>query len=136
MRFTEPTKAQERVYRRWVKSRPPNVRAVAERFEPWSLYRLKTTGHRVTVHSFGEEKDGSVTLTVNVTADFNFVMFERQVFGIQPDDLEPCDLPQPGEKFAAILTPEQVDDNIDVLRVLARPDLWVLDEHGKAVRKQ
>lgn len=136
-RIIEPTDEQVEGYRAWVASRPAHVRAVAERFEPWSLYRIKPSGHRVTVLSFGEQKDGSVTLTVNVRAEFNFVMFERQVFGVKPDDLEPCDLPAQNELTGTLMSPEQVDENIDILRVMARPDLWVLDEAtGKAVRKQ
>lgn len=97
MRINEPTPEQEVGYREWLASRPPHVRAVAEQFEPWSLYRLKPTGQRVTIVSFGEAQDNSVTLTVLVSADFNLVMFERQVFGIKPDDLEPCDLPSVDE---------------------------------------
>ena len=92
-RFTEPTPEQEAGWKEWVAERPPVVRAVAERFEPWSLYRLKTTGQRVTIHSFSE--DG--TMTVLVTGDFNLLTFSRSVFGINPDDLEPCDLPAPDE---------------------------------------
>jgi hypothetical protein len=129
-RFTQPTKQQERGWRKWVKSRPPVVRAMAERFEPWSLYRMKSTGQRVTMCSFSE--DG--TLTVAVTGQFNHVMFDRQVFGVSPDDLEPCDLPV-DEMTGTVLTNDEVEANIDVMRVMVRPDLWTLDVNGKAVRK-
>ena len=136
-RIIEPSEEQLAGYRAWVASRPLNVRAVAERFEPWSLYRIKPDGHRVTVLSFDEHEDGSVTLTVCVSAEFNVVMFERQVFGVKPDDLEPCDIPAPSEPTGAILSSEDVDENIDMLRVMGRPDLWAMDEAtGKAVRKQ
>lgn len=136
-RIIEPTEEQERGYREWVASRPEHVRAVAERFEPWSLYRIGPNGHRVTLLSFGEEKDGSVTLTVNVSAEFNMVMFERQVFGVKPEDLEPCDLPAADEILGAMIPTDQVDDHIDDLRLMVRPDLWTRDPHtGKAVRKQ
>jgi len=135
-RVMEPTAEQEAGYRAWVASRPDAVRLVAEQFDPWSLYRLKTSGHRVTVASFGEGEDGSVTLTVNVLADYNLVMFERQVFGIAPTDLEPCDLPRPDEVIGAALSQHEVTQNLDALRVIARPDLWVMDPvTGKAVRK-
>lgn len=135
-RIVEPTSEQEAGYRDWVASRPPHVRTVAERFDPWSLYRLKS-GHRVTVLSFGEAKDGCVTLTVNVSGEFNLLAFERQVFGVPPDDLEPCDLPDAAEPIGAVLSADHVEDNIDTLRVLVRPDLWIVDTAtGKAVRKQ
>lgn len=135
-RLMEPTEEQLTGYREWVASRPEHVRIVAEKFEPWSLYRLKSSGHRVTIVSFGEQEDGGVTLTVCVSGEFNFVMFDRNVFGIKPEDLEPCELPAPNEVTGAMMTPEQVDDNIDALRLMARPDLWVADEDGKAVRRQ
>lgn len=137
MRIAEPTKKQEAGWKKWVASRPPNVRAVAERFEPWSLYRMKPTGQRVTIASFGEAEDGTVTLTVTVSGEFNFTLFDRQVFGINPDDLEPCDVPGPEELTGSLLNAQQVEDNIDNLRLMARPDLWSRDPTtGKAIRKQ
>jgi hypothetical protein len=130
-RFHEPTAGEVKSWRRWVKGRPPKVRAMAERFEPWSLYQLKTTNHRVTVASFSE--DG--TMTVDITAEFNLLDFERQVFGIKPEDLEPCDLPAPDEALGALFSNENIDDHIDELRVRIRPDLWAMGEDGVAVRK-
>lgn len=132
-RIMEPSPEQERGYRQWVAARPPNVRVVAERFEPWSLYRLKTSQHRVTIASFGEADNGDVTLMVTVSAQFNLVMFERNVFGVTPDDLEPCDLPDDTEPVGAIMSSADVEENIDALRIMARPDLWEWDADGKAV---
>ena len=120
----EPTDEMKAEWAEFVASRPDVVRKVAERFNPWTLYRIGKDGHRVTLYSFGEHEDGSVTLSVNVTGEFNCVMFERRVFGIKPEDLEECDLPDEGE----------IDDNIDALRVIMRPDLFSMDENGKAVR--
>lgn len=134
-RYVEPTREQQEGWAKWVASRPPAVREVANRFEPWSLYRLKTTNQRVTVVSFSEQPDGSVTLTVAVTGEFNAVLHDRAVFGIKPDDLEPCDLPGPEEPLGTVLSEAEVMANIDALRVMRRPDLWVLNEHGKAVRR-
>lgn len=132
MRFEQPTAEQERGWAKWVRSRPALVRATAERFDPWSLYRLKSTGDRVVVMSFSE--DG--TLTVAVTGRFNRVWMERKVFGVDPDDLEPCDLPGPDEVLGSVLSQDEVEDNIDTLRVMVRPDLWVMGPDGKAVRRQ
>lgn len=103
-RHFEPTPAQEKNWSKFVASRPKKVRAVAEKFWPWELYRLKTTGSRVTLYSFGEHDDGSVTLTVNITGQFNLLTFDRQVFGIKPEDLEPCELPSKDEMLGAMLT--------------------------------
>jgi hypothetical protein len=107
-RFIGPTPEQEQVWKEWVASRPDSVRAVAERFEPWSLYRMKSTGQRVTIASIFE--DG--TLSVNVTGEFNCVMMDRRVFGINPDDLEPCDLPDENEIIGTALTDDQVEDGL------------------------
>jgi len=76
------------------------------------------------------------TVTVNVLAEFNLLMHERQVFGIDPNDLEPCELPRPDENVGLLLTHADVEDNIDLLRFMVRPDLWALTSNGKAVRKQ
>lgn len=129
-RFYEPTPEQEAGYREWVQSRPPHVRVVAERFDPWSLYRLKTTGDRVTALSFGEGEDDAVTVRVLVSGEFNFTLFEREVFGINPDDLEPCALPEAGERLGSMMTPTDVEDNIDDMRLIVRPDLWERLEDG------
>lgn len=88
---------EEAKYRAWVAERPEAIRAIAERFDPWSLYRVRRTGQRVLVSGFFE--DGS--MSVFVSADFNEVREgmprEFLVFGIVPDDLEPCELPAAGD---------------------------------------
>jgi hypothetical protein len=117
-RIQEPTDEQVNGYREWCESRPPAVRAVCERFEPWSLYRLKGTGDRCTICSFGEGKDGTVTLTVAITGEYNWTLFDREVFGINPDDLEPCELPGPDEITGTMLTAEQFEENIEAFRAI------------------
>jgi hypothetical protein len=100
----------EAAWREWVESRPPEVKAMCERLPPNLLYRMNSTGQRVTLHSYSENG----TVTVNVTGEYNFVTFERQVFGISPDDLEECDLPGPDELIGAVLTEDtEVDAFID-----------------------
>lgn len=130
-RIGQPTSEQEAAWAEWVESRPESVKAVAKRFDPWSLYLLKTTGQRVTILAIAE--DG--TVRVNVSGNYNFLIFERQVFGINPDDLEPCELPSDDELTGSLMTPEQVDDNIEELRCMIRPDLFFMGEDGKAKRK-
>ena len=130
-RFVNPTPEQEKGWAEWVAARPDGVRQIAERFEPWSLYLLKTTGQRVTLASIFE--DG--TVSVNVSGEFNFLMMDRNVFGINPDDLEPCDLPNENEITGTLMSDEQVEENINTLRVMVRPDLWEMGADGKARRK-
>jgi hypothetical protein len=110
----EPTPEQVRVFAEWVASRPEAVRNACARFLPWELYRLRDTGHRVVIHSIGQvidedgEPTGDIVLTVDVLGRFNFVALERRVFGIDPDDLEPCDLPAEGEMLGSLELPIQL----------------------------
>lgn len=124
-----PEEASE--WAKWVRSRPPTVRDLCERFPPNRLFRLKSTGDLVTVHSWCENG----TITVDVTAEFNAVLFERNVFGISPDDMEECDIPGPEVVTGALMSADQVDENIDALRCMIRPDLFIMGSDGKAVRK-
>lgn len=93
----------------WLAARPVIVQQLAAQLPPNRLYRLKTSGHRVTLYSYGE--DG--TVTVAVTGDYNAVAFDRRVFGIKPEDLEECDLPEPGEPLGTLLSDrKEIDEYI------------------------
>jgi hypothetical protein len=84
--WIEPLPEEERSYEAWLESRPPAVRAVAEQFRPWGLYRLTTTGQVVRVATFSE--DG--TVTVVVMAGYNVIeAFDYLVFGVDPQTIEP-----------------------------------------------
>lgn len=102
-RYFEPTQDQQDGFKAWIAERPASVQAIADKFPPWELFLLKTSNHRVFIRSFDEHTDGTVTLTVVVSGRFNLVMFERAVFGIKPEDLEPCDVPGPEEPIGAVL---------------------------------
>lgn len=79
----------------WLAARPAHVRVVAERHPPNRLFRLRGTGQYVTVYSVCEHEGGRVTVTVDVTGQYNCVTRARRVFGIAPDDIEDCDVPGP-----------------------------------------
>lgn len=81
----------------WLKDRPPIILELAEKFPPNKLFRLGSSGHRVFVYSYEENN----TLTVVVSGEYNMVAFERQVFGIHPEDLTECDLPKEGEPLGS-----------------------------------
>lgn len=82
------TAEQEVGWQAWVAARPPKVRAIAQRFRPDTLYRLKTTGQRGIIYSVSE--DGTVTM--DFLAEFNPLSpVGLQVFGLNPDDIEECD---------------------------------------------
>ena len=97
----------------WVSIRPPVVADLCRRYPPDRLYLMKPTGQRVTLVSYSENG----TVTVDVSAQWNCLMFERQVFGVDPTSLEECDLPPDGEPTGALLTTEdEVNSYCDVLR--------------------
>lgn len=118
-RIYEPNDDEQSSWAEWVAERPPAVRAVAERFDPWSLYRLKETGQLVTLISFGETRGQPVTLSVAVLGRFNLVPFETGVFGVNPDDLEPSELPGPDVPVGVML-PDRRDQEayIDAQRLV------------------
>jgi len=136
-----PTEAHMLEWGAWVAERPKIVQRVARKFQPWKLYRLTTTNHNVTLAVFDKEDDNSITMRVNVLAEFNNnLLHERCVFGIDPDNLVECDVPSLEERAVNIqngpaLSDDQVEGLIDDLRVLIRPDLWILDDNGIAIRK-
>ena len=75
------------------------VREVAERFEPWRLYRMHGDDgqplKRVELAAFDELLDGTVGVQVRVRERWNpnETIFERLVFGVNPGRLTECDLP-------------------------------------------
>lgn len=103
MRLFEPTDEMLEEWEQWLESRPPQIVEVARRYPPWELFRMDS-GHRCTVYSYGEEEGGGVSLTVSVTGEYNLVVFNRNVFGVSPDELTPCDLPADDEILGAALT--------------------------------
>lgn len=96
----------------WLDDRPQVIKDMVATHPPNLLYHLTTTGHRVTIYSYSENG----TITVDVSGEYNGLLFERRVFGIRLDDLVECDLPDEGEAIGSLMTPKDVDDNIDVLR--------------------
>jgi hypothetical protein len=88
----EPTPEQEAGLAEWLETRSDRVRAVAKRFPPWELFRIKSTGQIVHVLAFGSDDDKPITLRVNVPKSLNNLYLcdeDYQVFGLEPDDLEP-----------------------------------------------
>jgi hypothetical protein len=112
-RIIEWTKKQQRQWDKWVSSRPPIIQDLCKRLPPYNLYLLKTSDHKVTIYSYSENG----TLTVNVTGKYNAMIFDRQVFGIKPDDLEECDMPRMDEPVGTLLIKKKdVETFIDMVR--------------------
>lgn len=92
-------------FAKWKATRPPVIQKMIESHPPDRLYRLDSTGHRVTLHSYSE----GGTVTVNVLGKYNLLTMERRVFGIRIEELSECDLPAEGEPLGALYT---TDDEI------------------------
>jgi len=105
-------------WRKWVNTRPSVIQELAKRIPPDRLYLLKTSNHRVEIYGYVE--DG--TLIVSVLGKWNKVMFERNVFGIKPEDLEECDLPSASEELGAILTQEESKRYIEMIRPIMKDE--------------
>ena len=88
MKLITPTEADQAAWDQWVAERPPTVRAVAERFDRWTLYRMKTTQQLVTLASIYE--DGTVRVLVWWDGRRHFPHAPFGVFGVNPDNLEPA----------------------------------------------
>lgn len=101
----EPTEENLASFKEWIATRPEHIRPVVARFPPWGLFKMRDTGQRVTVYCVSEHKDGGISLVVDVTGQFNFLLMERRVFGIDPDNLEPCDLPKKDELIGSLEIP-------------------------------
>jgi hypothetical protein len=106
---------KKREWEEWVATRPPMIQEMCRKFPPNKLYRLKNTGHRVSLSSYSE--DG--TMTVVVSGEYNLVTFARRVFGIKQEDLEECELPGPDEKLGELLTKKE-DIELYIKHLLAQ----------------
>ncbi len=78
---------------KWVATRPEPVRAMCQSHPPDRLYKMKTTGQRVVLVSYYENR----TVRVAVMQRFNpelVIIQGFQVFGVSIDNLEECDIPE------------------------------------------
>lgn len=113
--MNEPADEQLHEWELWLAALPENVRLVAERLPPWKLYWLKSPGQRVRIISYDEplEEGDAVTVSVSVGGDVNALVIERNVFGINPDDLEPCDPPASDELTGVLFEGEMADKFVE-----------------------
>jgi hypothetical protein len=80
----------------WYKALSEKVKARVDAYPPTKRYRMKATGRIVTLVSYDEDtNDDCHTVTVDVSRDDNpGLLFERQVFGVEFDELEPVNPPE------------------------------------------
>jgi hypothetical protein len=86
-----PTNGRDANYRAWLETRPPSVRAVAERVQPTGqilAYHIPPTDGVYTLKAISENEDGTVTLKMlRWQLEGRLCVFE--VFGIKPEDVVP-----------------------------------------------
>ncbi len=74
----------------WLKTRPKKIQQMAEKWPPYNIYRLTTTGQHCYLHSYSE--DGTVSIIVNGHDSEVLNMMNQHmpcnVFGINPEELE------------------------------------------------
>lgn len=80
----------EEVWIEWLKGRPEAVIKLATKIHPFSLYRIKSSGHIGFPVQYDEPIDGSEpSVLLSLTFDNNpNMLFERNVFGLKENDLE------------------------------------------------
>ena len=110
----KPTPENLEEHSRWLEELPPQEKVIMEKFPPWKLYRLKSTDQRVTIMSIGTY-DNIVKFRVAITGKYNTLLFDRQVFGVDPEDLEECDLPT-GPVGTAFTEPDEVEQVIKLIK--------------------
>lgn len=123
----------EAAWAEWIKSRPPVIQAMCEKLWPNRLYRLKTTNQRVTLYSYSENG----TVTVNITGEYNLTDFDTHVFGINPEDLEECDLPTEELLGTMLVQEADVESYVDEIRpaILAARGITSCPTHGDTPNK-
>ena len=68
----------------WFDKRPSAIKEVIRKCPPDIEYSLSGP-FPVTIHSYDENEDGSITLKVDVHSPF----LARRVFGVKPESLKP-----------------------------------------------
>ena len=56
---------------KWLSKKPKVIKEMVAQCPPDRLYRMKSTGHKVTLYSYAEDKP----VTIFVTAQYNAVCF-------------------------------------------------------------
>jgi hypothetical protein len=84
------TPEQDARWEEWKAVRPADMRAVCDRFDPWSVYEMKSTGQLCQIVSFFES-DATSPVSLGVYAEHRDLgaVTGVTVVGVDPDDLVP-----------------------------------------------
>ncbi len=74
----------------WLSTRPEIIKKMGEKWPPWNRYRLKTTGQHCYLCSYSEDETVTITIYGHDTSALDAMnqMLPRNVFGVNPEDLE------------------------------------------------
>lgn len=91
---------------------PRELKAVFEKYPPWELFWNNSPGiipfsQRVYVVKYYVTSDKKPKVIINVTKEFNILMFERSVPDTDPECLTPAPLPALFEKVGIVDIPTQ-----------------------------
>lgn len=107
-------------YEAWLKTVPPEIRELAEKYPPWFLYRDSATGYRAVIHAYTPK--GKVRC--HFLAAFNKIDFERDVHDMDPAQLTPCEPPDENEEVGLTIPPEDTNTYIAVRRAQMMLETW------------
>lgn len=74
----------------WLGTLLPETATMARRYPPDHYYRLRSTGQIVTIYSYSDNGTMTVDIRQNANPDM-WLLMERRVFGIEPEDLDMLD---------------------------------------------
>lgn len=89
----QPTEAERKQLAEWIESRPPAVKEVAKKLNPFTCYRLKDNPGHYSLYSILEPK-GTGPCTVTIIHGHDSYLAGIRVFDINPDDLASCNCGQ------------------------------------------
>jgi len=71
-------------FKEWFNSKPKKIQELIKKCPPNKQYRIKGGTFPGTIHSYDEEKNGDVSMKVNIHSP----LMPRKVFGLKPEHLE------------------------------------------------
>lgn len=107
-KIMEWTAEQRQQWDAWVASRPPKIQEMCSLWPPDRLYLMKHTGQRCTIAAYAENG----TVRVQITGQYNLHDFDKEVFGVDAQNLVECDLPAPGEALGVLLSDIETEEYI------------------------
>ena len=75
-------------WQEWLKTRPPKVKKVAEKLDPFQKFKVKTTGQIGRIVGFSESGNKVFVRMVALSGPPRPIPYPFEVFGMSADDFE------------------------------------------------